>query len=132
MRPRSSTGAVAPSAPPQPASNHRDRSRTKVSESETPAIAGPTPARHRPRTNQDWWPNQPDLAALHEHAPQASPLEPDFNYAEASRDLDGEALKRDIVELLTTSQDWWPADWGHYGPMIVRMTWHAAGTYRIA
>jgi len=103
-----------------------------VSESENPAIPSPTPARHRPRTNQDWWPNQPDLAVLHEHAPQASPLEPDFDYAEAFRDLDVEALKRDIVELLTTSQDWWPADWGHYGPMIVRMTWHAAGTYRIA
>jgi catalase-peroxidase len=103
-----------------------------VSESENPAIPSPTPARNRPRTNQDWWPNQPDLAVLHEHAPQASPLEPDFNYAEAFRDLDVEALKRDIVELLTTSQDWWPADWGHYGPMIVRMTWHAAGTYRIA
>ena len=103
-----------------------------VSESENPAIPSPTPARNRPRTNQDWWPNQPDLAVLHEHAPQASPLEPDFDYAEAFRDLDVEALKRDIVELLTTSQDWWPADWGHYGPMIVRMTWHAAGTYRIA
>ena len=103
-----------------------------VSESENPAVPSPTPTAHRPRTNQDWWPNQPDLSVLHEHSPQASPVDDDFNYAEEFQALDVEALKRDIIEVLTTSQDWWPADWGHYGPMVIRMAWHAAGTYRIA
>jgi catalase-peroxidase len=103
-----------------------------VSESENPAIPSPTPAPHRPRTNQDWWPNQPDLSVLHEHSPRSNPMGEDFDYAEEFRTLDIEALKRDIVEVLTTSQDWWPADYGHYGAMVVRMAWHAAGTYRIA
>ncbi len=102
------------------------------SESENPAIPSPTPTAHRPMTNQDWWPNQPNLDVLHKHSPQAKPLDADFDYAEEFKTLDLEALKRDIVEVLTTSQDWWPADWGHYGGMIIRMAWHQAGTYRIA
>jgi catalase-peroxidase len=102
------------------------------SESENPAIATPTPADNRPRTNRDWWPNQPDLQVLHQHSPRPNPLGEDFNYAEAFNSLDLEALKQDIVEVMTTSQDWWPADYGHYGPLFIRMTWHAAGTYRIA
>jgi catalase-peroxidase len=102
-----------------------------MSESENPAIPSPTPQAHRPLTNRDWWPNQPDLSVLHKHAPQASPMGDGFNYAEEFKKLDVEALKRDLFELMTTSQDWWPADYGHYGPLFIRMSWHAAGTYRI-
>jgi catalase-peroxidase len=103
-----------------------------VSESENPAIPSPTPAQTRPRTNQDWWPNQPDLQVLRQHTPGASPLEAGFDYREAFASLDVEALKRDIFEVMTTSQEWWPADYGHYGPLFIRMSWHAAGTYRVA
>ena len=101
------------------------------SESENPAIDSPEPKRGRPRRNQDWWPNQLDLSVLHQHTPVSNPMDPDFNYAEEFKKLDLDALKRDIVEVMTTSQDWWPADFGHYGPLFIRMTWHAAGTYRI-
>ncbi|HEU4925618.1 MAG TPA: catalase/peroxidase HPI [Vicinamibacterales bacterium] len=103
-----------------------------VSESENPAIPSPRPKRTNPRTNKDWWPNQLDLSILHKHAPLSNPLGKDFNYAEEFKTLDLESLKRDLIELMTTSQDWWPADYGHYGPLFIRMTWHAAGTYRIA
>ena len=101
------------------------------SESENPAIAPPTPKEHRPRTNQDWWPNQIDLSVLHAHSAQSNPMDEDFDYKEAFKTLDLDALKRDVIEVMTTSQDWWPADYGHYGPLFIRMTWHAAGTYRI-
>ncbi|RCK70620.1 catalase/peroxidase HPI [Desertihabitans brevis] len=101
------------------------------SESENPAIDSPTPVNPRPRTNQDWWPNQLDLSVLHAHHPAGNPLGPDFSYREAFATLDVEALKRDIVEVLTTPQDWWPADFGHYGGLMIRMSWHAAGTYRV-
>src|SRR5207244_10479489 len=103
-----------------------------VSESENPAIPSPTPKRTPPRTNQDWWPNQLDLSILHRHTDLSNPMDADFSYAEAFKGLDVEALKRDLVEVMTTSQDWWPADYGHYGPLFIRMSWHAAGTYRIA
>ena len=102
------------------------------SESENPVIPAPTPTPRRPRTNQDWWPNQLDLSVLHQHSPLANPMGTDFNYAEEFKTLDLDALKRDLIEVMTTSQDWWPADYGHYGPLFIRMTWHAAGTYRIA
>ncbi len=102
-----------------------------VSESENPAIPSRTPGLSRPRTNQDWWPNQPNLQVLRQNAPGASPLGEDFDYAEEFKTLDVEALKKDVFELMTTSQDWWPADYGHYGPLFIRMSWHAAGTYRI-
>jgi catalase-peroxidase len=101
------------------------------SESENPAIPSPTPKSHRPRTNRDWWPDQLDLAVLHQHTPRVNPMDDDFEYAAKFATLDVEALKRDIVDVMTTSQDWWPADYGHYGPLFIRMTWHAAGTYRI-
>jgi catalase-peroxidase len=101
------------------------------SESESPEIPSPTPKVTRPRSNRDWWPDQLDLSVLHQHSPGFDPLGADIDYAEEFKTLDVEALKRDIFEVMTTSQDWWPADYGHYGPLLIRMTWHAAGTYRI-
>ncbi len=103
-----------------------------VSESENPAIPSPTPRTGRPRTNKDWWPNQLDLSVLHTHSHLSCPLEEDFDYAKQFAALDVDALKRDLVEVMTSSQDWWPADYGHYGPLFIRMSWHAAGTYRIS
>src|SRR3954462_3517706 len=104
-----------------------------ISESENPAIPSPTPApSKRPRTNRDWWPNQPDLSVLRQHERRPSPMGDDYNYATEFATLDVEALKRDLLELMTSSQDWWPADYGHYGPLFIRMSWHAAGRYRIA
>jgi catalase-peroxidase len=103
-----------------------------VSESENPGMPAPTPKRTRPRTNKDWWPDQVDLSVLHSPSPLSDPMGEGFSYAEAFKTLDLEALKRDLIEVMTTSQDWWPADYGHYGPLFIRMTWHAAGTYRIA
>ncbi|MGH9031887.1 MAG: peroxidase family protein, partial [Acidimicrobiia bacterium] len=102
-----------------------------VSESENPEIPSPTPQVTRPRSNRDWWPDQLDLSVLHQHSPGFDPTGADFDYAEEFTTLDVDALKRDIFEAMTTSQDWWPADYGHYGPLLIRMTWHAAGTYRI-
>ncbi len=104
---------------------------TDGSESENPAIPSPTPKGHRPRTIQDWWPNQLNLQVLHQHSPRSNPLGEDFVYADEFKKLDVDALRRDLVELMTDSQPWWPADWGNYGPLFIRMTWHSAGTYRI-
>jgi catalase-peroxidase len=103
----------------------------KGSESENPAIDAPEPKNGAPHTNQDWWPNQLDVSRLHPHHPQSDPLGDDFDYAEAFAGLDVDALKADLVSVLTTSQDWWPADYGHYGGLFIRLSWHAAGTYRI-
>jgi catalase-peroxidase len=103
-----------------------------VSESENPEIPSPTPKVTRPRTNQDWWPNQLDLSVLHQNSPRCNPMGEDFNYAEEFKTLDLDELKQDVIDVMTTSQEWWPADYGHYGPLFIRMTWHAAGTYRIA
>ena len=80
---------------------------------------------------QRWWPNQLNLRILHQNTPQSDPMGEEFNYAEEFKTLDLDVVKKDVVEVLTTSQDWWPADYGHYGPLIIRMAWHAAGTYRI-
>ncbi|MEJ1110779.1 MULTISPECIES: catalase/peroxidase HPI [unclassified Kribbella] len=101
------------------------------SESENPAIDAPTPKPGRPRTNRDWWPNQLDLSILHPHATKSNPMEDGFDYAAEFAKLDVDALKADLVQVMRTSQDWWPADFGHYGPLFIRMSWHAAGTYRI-
>ncbi|HEX8197279.1 MAG TPA: catalase/peroxidase HPI [Pyrinomonadaceae bacterium] len=111
-----------------------DKKHTKsVSESENPAIPAPQPrTQGRPRTNKDWWPNQLDLSVLHHHSSLSNPMEEEFEYGEHFKNLDVEALKQDLIEVMTSSQDWWPADYGHYGPLFIRMTWHAAGTYRIA
>ena len=103
-----------------------------MSESENPGLQTPKPEATRPRTNKDWWPNQIDLSVLNRPAGDSDPLGADFDYAEAFAGLDVDALKRDLVEVMTTSQDWWPADYGHYGPLFVRLSWHAAGTYRTA
>ena len=104
-----------------------------TSESENPAIPSPTPQTSgRPRTVQDWWPNQVDLSVLNKPSKDSDPLGADFDYKAAFASLDVEELKRDLVQVMRTSQDWWPADWGHYGPLFIRMSWHAAGTYRIA
>ncbi|WP_095196073.1 catalase/peroxidase HPI [Pseudomonas sp. Irchel 3A7] len=80
--------------------------------------------------NRDWWPNQLNLNILHQHSPLSDPMGKDFNYAEAYKKLDFAAVKRDLTALMTDSQEWWPADFGHYGPLFIRMAWHAAGTYR--
>jgi catalase-peroxidase len=101
------------------------------SESENPAIPSPTPTAHRPMSNEDWWPNQLNLQVLHEQSTESNPMGQDFRYREAFHGLDVDALKKDVIEVMTSSQDWWPADYGHYGPFFIRMTWHAAGTYRI-
>lgn len=101
------------------------------SESENPAIDMPTPATPNPRTNRDWWPNQLDLSVLHQHSPAGNPLGGDFDYAAAFEGLDVDALTQDVRAVLTDSQDWWPADFGHYGGLFIRLSWHAAGTYRI-
>jgi len=84
------------------------------------------------RSNRDWWPNRLDISVLHQNPPTGDPMGGGFNYAAEFKTLDLDAVKRDIVELMTTSQDWWPADYGHYGPLLIRMAWHGAGTYRIS
>jgi catalase-peroxidase len=98
-----------------------------------PAAAAPgartTPAA---RSNANWWPHQLNLGILHQHSTQSNPLGADFNYAAEFKKLDLAALKQDLTALMTDSQDWWPADWGHYGGLFIRMAWHSAGTYRIA
>src|SRR5215475_14109416 len=130
LNPRLDPGRLASKVPSVEAPKYGRRS--NVSDSESPGIHALTPKSVRPRSNQDWWPNQPDLRVLGQHSPRANPMGEDFDYATEFKSLDLDALKRDLVELMTASQDWWPADYGHYGPLFIRMTWHAAGTYRIA
>ena len=89
------------------------------SESENPVIPAPTAKPHRPRSNLDWWPNQPNLAVLRQHSPRSNPMDEGFSYAEEFKTLDLDALKQDVLDVMTTSQDWWPADYGHYGPLFI-------------
>ncbi|EXJ09514.1 MULTISPECIES: catalase/peroxidase HPI [Nitrincola] len=108
--------------------------------SKTMDTAGKCPVMHGSRTtmgskgtgNNDWWPNQLNLSILHQHSAKADPMGEDFNYAEAFKSLDLAAVKQDLTDVMTDSKDWWPADYGHYGPFMIRMAWHAAGTYRTA
>ncbi len=94
--------------------------------------AGGARATHGTQSNADWWPKQLNLSILHQHQAVSNPMDPDFDYAEAFKKLDYAALKKDLAALMTDSQDWWPADYGHYGGLFIRMAWHAAGTYRTA
>jgi catalase-peroxidase len=96
-------------------------------ESQRPVVHSP-----EAQSNRDWWPDQLDLKPLQHNPPMANPMGEDFSYAEEFKTLDLDALKRDIGAVMTTSQDWWPADYGHYGPLFIRMAWHSAGTYRIS
>ena len=81
--------------------------------------------------NRDWWPNQLKLNILRQQSSLSNPMDKEFNYAEAFKTLDFQALKKDLLHLMTDSQEWWPADFGHYGPLFIRMAWHSAGTYRV-
>jgi catalase-peroxidase len=94
--------------------------------------AGGVRAVHGAQSNADWWPNQLNLFILHQHQPVSNPMDPDFSYADAFKKIDYKALKKDLAGLMTQSQEWWPADYGHYGGLFIRMAWHAAGTYRVA
>jgi len=108
-----------------------DTRKVKAAEGKKP---GKGPAMHATggvRSNRDWWPNQLNLKMLHQHSALSNPMGGDFNYAEEFKKLDFQALKKDLYALMTDSQEWWPADFGHYGPLFIRMAWHSAGTYRI-
>ncbi|EON2012207.1 catalase/peroxidase HPI [Serratia ureilytica] len=102
-----------------------------TTESKCPFSGGKQPAPQNGPTNQDWWPNQLSLKPLHQHSPLSDPMDKDFNYADAFNSLDLAAVKQDLHALMTDSQVWWPADFGHYGGLFIRMAWHSAGTYRI-
>src|SRR5437773_3393306 len=120
MRPRAAqiSGKIGPRYLSLVEGTQQERRRIDMSksESENPVIPSPTPKRTRPRTNKDWWPDQQDLSILNAHSPVADPMGRDFNYAKEFKKLDVEALKQDVIKVMTTSQDWWPDDYGHYGP----------------
>ncbi|MCG7587911.1 catalase-peroxidase, partial [Photobacterium sp. OFAV2-7] len=99
----------------------------------SPLLMGsPAYAQGEPKSNQFWWPEKLDLSPLRQHTASSNPMGEEFNYAEAFNSLDLGAVKKDLDTLMKTSQDWWPADYGHYGPFFIRMAWHSAGTYRVS
>src|SRR5579864_6187998 len=112
-----SSGSVSPET----------KDKSTLTESKCPVAHGP----RKSHTNVDWWPNQLNLKMLHQHSPLSDPMGEEFNYAEEFKSLDLNAVIKDLHALMTDSQDWWPADYGHYGPLFIRMAWHGAGTYRI-
>ena len=93
-----------------------------------PVMHGTGAVTHGTRSNRDWWPNQLNLRVLHQHSALSNPMGDGFNYAKAFNTLDLAAVKADLTALMTDSQDWWPADWGHYGGLFIRMAWHSAGS----
>src|SRR5438445_633368 len=104
----------------------------RTMDAKTDESAGKCPVMHTTRTNRDWWPNQLNIQVLHQNSALSDPMGEAFDYAKEFKTLDLNAVIKDLHALMTESQDWWPADFGHYGPLLIRMAWHSAGTYRIA